>query len=72
MSLFASYRQEIALATFALMGWGMKGMARLWPSLALSPDVWPASDPEPGLGRKAGGGQERIGNPGWATLLWPR
>lgn len=50
---------------------GMKGMAWLWPSLALSPDVWPASDPEPGLGRKAEeGGQQRVCSPwvGSATL----
>lgn len=41
------------------------------PSLALSPDVWPASDPEPGLGRKAEeGGQQRVCSPwvGSATL----
>lgn len=49
----------------------MKGMAWRWPSLALSPDVWPASDPEPGLGRKAEEGrQERLCSPwvGSATL----
>lgn len=71
-SLFASYLQEIALAKIVLLGWGLKEMAWLRPSLALSPDVWPASDPEPGLGRKAEGGQERVGSPGWAPPLGPR
>lgn len=71
-SLFVSYQQEIAFAKIVLWGRGcMKGMAWRWPSLALSPDVWPASDPEPGLGRKAEeGGQERLCSPwvGSATL----
>lgn len=67
--LFASYQQEIALAKIVLLGWGMKGMAWLWPSLGTSPDVWPASDPEPGLGRKAEGGQERVCIHGWAPPL---
>lgn len=42
----------------------------------MSPDVWPASDPEPGLGRKAEeGGQQRLGSPWvgsahfWASLM---
>lgn len=69
---FASYLQEIALAKIVLLGWGLKEIAWLWPSLALSPDVWPASDPEPGLGGKAEGGQERVGSPGWAPPLWLR
>lgn len=34
-------------------------MAWQWPSLGLSPDVRPASDPEPRLGRKAEGGHRR-------------
>lgn len=49
------------------MGWGLKEMEWLQPSLVLSPDVRPASDPEPGLGRKAEGGQERVGSSGWAA-----
>ena len=48
----------------------MKGMAWLWPSLVLSPDVRPASDPEPGLGRKAEGGQERVGSPWVGSTTW--
>lgn len=71
-SLFASYQQEIALAKIVLLGCGMKGMAWLWPSLGTSPDVWPASDPEPGPGRKAEGGQERVCIHGWAPPLGPR
>lgn len=62
----------MALAKIVLLGWGLKGMAWPWPSLALSPDVRPVSDPEPGLGRKAEGGQERAGSPGWAPPLGPR
>lgn len=67
--MFASYLQEIALAKIVLWGWAMKGMAWRWPSLPLSPDVWPVSDPEPGLGRKAEGGQQWVHNPGWAAPL---
>lgn len=47
----------------------MKGMARLWSSLASSLDVWPASDPEPGLGRKAEGGQHWVGYTTLASLM---
>lgn len=47
-------------------------MAWLQPSLVLSPDVRPASDPEPELGGKAEGGHGRVGSPGWAPPLRPR
>lgn len=51
----------------------MKGMAQLWPPLLPSLDVWPASDPQPGLGRKAGGGQWSphpwVGSTTWASLI---
>lgn len=65
-----SYLQEIALAESGLWGRGMKGMA--WPrqSLALSPDTWPALDPEPGPD-----GTWKVGRGGPAALgglpAWP-
>lgn len=63
----------MALAQIVLLGWGLKGMAWLRPSLTPSPDVRPASDQEPGLGRKAEGGHEGwqpwVGSTTWASLM---
>lgn len=68
---FASYLQEIAFAKIGLLGRGLKAMEWPWPSLVLSPDVRPVSDPEPGLGRKVEVRQKRVGSSGWAAPLSP-
>lgn len=57
-SLLPTYLQEMALAKIILLGWSLKELEWQQPSLERSPDVRPASDPEPGLGRKVEGGQE--------------
>lgn len=44
-------------------------MTRLWQSLFSSLDVWPASDPQPRLGKKAEDGHWRVHIPGWAQPL---